>query len=275
MIGSGAQNVKPNCRSHLSVVECRNLEDASVSSKVLVLIPARYQSSRFPGKPLAKIGGKAMVRYVYDNMDRGGFNVCVITDDTRIETHLLEYGIKTHRVDDNVSTGTERVALAYQRFFKKSDADFIVNVQGDEPLVQSTDITRLTNFHAKNDFDITTLVRAEYNAEAFSDPNQVKAAFAERSNRCLYFSRSSIPSYYRGEPSRFFIHIGVYCFCPKSLAKMCAIPPSALEKAEGLEQLRALEEGMGIGALETTSAHIGIDQPEDIAKAERLLSGEE
>jgi 3-deoxy-manno-octulosonate cytidylyltransferase (CMP-KDO synthetase) len=242
-------------------------------SDVLILIPARYQSSRFPGKPLVPIFEKPMIYYTVQNCIETGFDYAVVTDDERIEEVLKQKNYHVVRVDDNVSTGSERIALAVQRYFADKNYQYIVNVQGDEPLLPATDIQTLVHFHKKHDFSLTTLVKLRQADDIeITNPNIVKCAFSKQSGRCLYFSRSPVP-FDREVKQSWWQHIGVYSYKKEALLKFVELPESSLEKREKLEQLRALEEGWTIGAVETKMNLIGVDTPEDIQKVEGVLSG--
>jgi 3-deoxy-manno-octulosonate cytidylyltransferase (CMP-KDO synthetase) len=244
-------------------------------SDVLILIPARYQSSRFPGKPLAPIFDKPMIAYTVENCIKTGFDYAVVTDDAKIETVLKQKNYHVVRIDDDVSTGSERIALAVQRYFADKNYDYIVNVQGDEPLLPAADIQALVHFHKKNDFSLTTLVKARVaDDQEIANPNIVKCAFSVANGRCLYFSRSAIP-FDREVKQNWWQHIGVYSYKKEALLKFVTLPESSLEKREKLEQLRALEAGWTIGAVETKMNLIGVDTPADIKKVEGVLSGKE
>ncbi len=240
--------------------------------RVLVLIPARYASSRFPGKPLAKILGKSMIQRVFENCNKSGYDTYVVTDDERIESHVNEFG-KAIRVDDDIPSGTERIFLAYQRNFKDKGYDFVINVQGDEPLLEATDLKELCNFHENSNFDITTVVKKRESTDKdFLNPNVVKAVYSENSSQCLYFSRSSTPFDREGKGHSWYQHIGVYCFKSQALINFCEKPISKLENLEKLEQLRALENSMTIGAVITTKSPLGVDTPDDIKRVEEVLN---
>jgi 3-deoxy-manno-octulosonate cytidylyltransferase (CMP-KDO synthetase) len=241
----------------------------------LILIPARYASSRFPGKPLAALKGKSMVSRVYEqasalsSWDNIEATACVVTDDLRIEDHLKELGHKVVRVDDDVPSGSERIKLAYDRHFKDQDFDFIVNVQGDEPLLQAKDLEELVSFHQKSSFDICTLVEPKTDFTEFEIPDRVKAAYETSTGQCHYFSRSPIPhDRDKNELKEWYLHVGVYSYRPQALVRFCENPQSELEGIEKLEQLRALGLGMKIGAIKTTHPFMGVDKPEDIEKVE-------
>lgn len=241
-------------------------------ARVIVLIPARYQSSRFPGKPLSKIHGKTMIQRVYENCETSGYESYVVTDDDRIESHISEFGGKCIRVDDDVPSGTERIALALERSVK-GQVDLVINVQGDEPLLKGNAVELLANKHLSSQFDIMTMVkRKTSDHEDFKNPNIVKALFVPASNQCLYFSRASVPFDREGSSSfDWFHHLGVYSYRPQALKDFSAAEVSRMENIEKLEQLRALEMGMTIGALEVDFEPIGVDTPEDIHKIEEVI----
>ena len=249
-------------------------------ASVLVLIPARYHSSRFPGKPLAKIAGKSMIEHVYHScfVERShhDFHTCVVTDDQRIEDEVNRFGAHVVRVDDHVESGSERIYLAYERFYKDKNFDFLLNVQGDEPLIDSQVLESIIDFHANSEFDIATVVKEKNGSdEAFSNPNNVKAILCERSGQCLYFTRSQAPFVREKEELghfRWHHHIGIYSYRPKALERFSNEQMSRLEKLERLEQLRAMELGMKIGAIVTHKNLIGVDHQEDILKVEEVLN---
>lgn len=253
---------------------------------VLILIPARYDSSRFPGKPLASISGQSMIervakncRALFDKSHVSG-HVVVVTDDQRIEKHLQERALEVVRVDDELSSGTERIALAWQRHFGEQKWDYIVNVQGDEPLLEASLLYQLIADQEQKNWDISTLVRprrqareGEKSYQDYLNPNKVKAIFSKESGRCFYFSRSPIPYHQRGEtPKLWHTHIGVYSYRPQALKDFTARAISHFEQQERLEQLRALEIGLSLGAIETDANLIGVDTPEDIVLVEGVLS---
>ncbi len=242
-------------------------------ASVVVLIPARFGSSRFPGKPLAQIAGRSMIERVYTNCKASGFETAVVTDNEEIETHVKSFGGIVLRVDDDVPSGSERIALAYQRFFENTKAELVINVQGDEPLLQGDVLKELAEFHLKSSYPITTLLRArKVSEEDFKNPNVVKAIWSEQTKQCLYFSRQSLP-YDRdgGREYNWFQHIGVYSYRPEALLAFVKMPMSKLEDLEKLEQLRALENGYSLGAILTTQKLMGVDVPEDIKKVEGVL----
>lgn len=250
--------------------------------KVLILIPARFASTRFPGKPLAKIASinQTMIERVYQNCSATGFTTCVVTDNEDIERHVKTFGGLVKRVDDNVPSGSERILLAYQRYFAQDNYELVINVQGDEPLLEADELNRLANFHSHSHFDIATLVRPMSGfAEDFRDPNRVKVIYTATQGICHYFSRAPIP-FVRDtsvdlEREEWFLHIGVYSYRPEALVRFGQEGCSYYESLEKLEQLRALEMGMQIGAVTTNRLLIGVDTPEDLIKLEGVLSGKE
>lgn len=247
--------------------------------RVLTLIPARYASSRFPGKPLALISKKSMIQRVYENCasavsDDIEFISAVVTDDDRIEEHVNSFGGRVLRVDDDVQSGSERISLAYERYFEHEKVDLIVNVQGDEPLLKSDLLENIAHFHLEQDYDIATVVKRVKGLDGdFLDPNKVKAVFSPEIGKCHYFSRASIP-FDRDKnnvDTHWFLHVGVYSYRPQKLKEFCSAGVSRLENLEKLEQLRALELGMSIGAIETNAMLLGVDTPEDIKRLEGVL----
>jgi 3-deoxy-manno-octulosonate cytidylyltransferase (CMP-KDO synthetase) len=248
--------------------------EAIVTTKnVLVLVPARFASTRFPGKPLAMIKGKTLIQRVVENLPSSTSNeysidVAVVTDNQDIENHVKSIGGNVIRVDDNVPTGSERITLAYQRFFKgKKNYELIINVQGDEPLFDKELLNHLITFYFANNYELVTVVkRKNQRNEEFLDPNKVKAVWCEQTGRCLYFSRSPIP-YVRDASLTnipWFLHIGAYGFKPEVLEKFSGRPESEIEALEKLEQLRFLEGGIAIELW-------GVDHPDDVKRIEEVL----
>lgn len=243
-------------------------------ARVVVLIPARFASSRFPGKPLAKIAGKSMIERVFSNCRDSGFPTYVVTDHEGIEKHVKEFGGQVLRIDDDVPSGSERIALAYERFLQQEKPELVINVQGDEPLLRGEVLKELAEFHLASQFDIATLLRERTSQEEdFKNPNVVKAVYSPGSKQCLYFSRQSLP-YDRdgGRAFSWFQHIGVYSYRPEALSRFVKLPMARLEDLEKLEQLRALENQMTLGAILTIQKLIGVDVPEDVHKVEGALA---
>jgi 3-deoxy-manno-octulosonate cytidylyltransferase (CMP-KDO synthetase) len=231
---------------------------------------------------LANIAGKKMIEWVYDqcveeitsNEILPPIEISVVTDHDEIEHTLKDKSRNVCRVDDNVSTGSERIYLAWQRYYKDQNFDYIINVQGDEPLINKQDLLNLLEFHQESNFDITTYVNKSKVKEDFENPNCVKALLNEKNGECHYFSRAPIPFHRDSEFESFYHHIGIYCYKTEALEKFFNAEKSTNEVKESLEQLRALDLGMRIGAMITKKKFIGVDTPEDIYKLEGVL-GEE
>ena len=244
-------------------------------ASVVILIPARFASSRFPGKPLAMIAGKSMIQRVFENCKASGLPTHIVTDHDGIEKHVKEFGGSVIRIDDDVPSGSERIALAYERFLQAENPDLVINVQGDEPLLNGSVLKELADFHLNSDYEVATLLRERsVKEEDFKNPNVVKAVWSPVSKQCLYFSRQSLP-YDRdgGREYTWYHHIGVYSYRPQALSSFVKLPESRLEVLERLEQLRGLENGMRIGAILTTQKLIGVDVPDDVQKVEGALRG--
>lgn len=254
--------------------------------KFAIIIPARYSSSRFPGKPLALIGGKEMIVRVARRAANAStalseddtLCVAVATDDERIEACAKRNGIACVMTSANHQSGTDRIAEALEKF--APDADVVINVQGDEPFIHPGQIEQLMRMF-KNDSStrIATLARRfdkSKGFEALFDPNLVKVVFAS-SGRALYFSRSIIP-YVRGaewkqwlDVADFFTHVGIYAYRADTLREITKMQRSSLEIAESLEQLRWLQAGIPISVGVTDYPTVGIDTPADLEAAEQLL----
>ncbi len=235
--------------------------------KVIGVIPARYASVRFPGKPLAPLAGRPMVLHVLAaaqaarRLDR----VLVATDDARIAEVVREGGGEAVLTSPEAASGTDRLAEASSR----APADVYVNVQGDEPLMPPENIDlAVETLLADPDRQIAT-VALGIGAEEARDPNIVKVAVAS-DGRALYFSRAAIP-YPRSSQPVYRKHLGLYAYRVETLRKLAALPPSPLEKIESLEQLRWLEAGYEIWVGEAAADSIGVDTAEDLAKAEKIL----
>jgi 3-deoxy-manno-octulosonate cytidylyltransferase (CMP-KDO synthetase) len=238
-------------------------------SNSLILIPARYGSTRFPGKPLAKINDMPMIQYVIQNCKATGFDYAVVTDNDEIEDFIISLGEKVVRVNDDVPTGSERIALAYTRFFSQKDYKLIINVQGDEPLLKPETIKKIASSHESKDVDIFTGINERSSSEEdFKNPNIVKCVYARETKSCLYFSRASLP-FSSGETSyTWYQHIGIYSYKPQALLDFVELPMSRHETLEKLEQLRALDNGLSIGAEIINVTLIGVDSIEDIERVE-------
>lgn len=247
----------------------------------LIVIPARYASSRFPGKPLAVIGDKPMVQWVYENSVSTGFDAVVATDDRRILEAVEGFGGVAVLTREDHPSGTDRCLEAAQLMKIKmgKSYDVVINVQGDEPFIRKEQITQLADSFKQTGIDIATLVtRVEKDTPyAFiADPNKVKAVVGEN-GIAKYFSRSPIP-FLRGVELEdwttkhpFLLHLGMYAYRSKVLEAVTQLPLSTLEKAESLEQLRWLENGYTIKVAETKHRSIGVDTPQDLIEANNQL----
>ena len=245
------------------------------ASAFAVVLPARYHSSRFPGKPLAILAGKPLIEWVYRRAERipGAARVVVATDHEQIASVVEGFGGNVVMTSSEHRTGTDRVA----EVARSLDCEIIVNLQGDEPVLPPGLVEDMVGvLDTSQEVDIVTAAHAVTDAEALDNPNVVKVVM-DRSGNALYFSRAPIPFGFwqragGDAPPRFYRHVGVYTFRRDALVRFAEAPRSPLEVAEGLEQLRALENGMVIRVLETTEATIGVDVPEDIKLVEKELS---
>lgn len=246
--------------------------------KVLVLIPARYASTRFPGKPLAKIAGKEMILRVCGQVAATGYDLAVATDDSRIYDTVTAAGYHAVMTRVDHPSGTDRLAEAYAKI--GGDYDVVVNVQGDEPFIRPEQINDIVGIFTKYpDTRLATLARPypqNRSYEGLEDPNMVKLVMGD-DGRALYFSRCVIP-YLRGVdkkewPARhqYYSHIGIYAYTPSALAEIVKIPRGSLEIAESLEQLRWLQNGYEVRVAVSDFPTIGIDTPEDLTAAEAFL----
>lgn len=260
--------------------------------KFIGIIPARYASTRFPGKPLAILGGKPMIQRVYEQAKKVLDNVIVATDDERIYTCVCTFGGAAVMTSPNHSCGTDRVFEAYQLYcahnnlLKEHEKDTVViNIQGDEPFIQPNQIQALMDCFPT---EIATLVHPFRENDTVADlqnPNYVKVAISHENNtqrntcigRAQYFSRNVIP-FLRGIPyedwlkqGQHYRHIGMYAYRADILRQITQLVPSQLEKIECLEQLRWLENGYTIRVALTHHASIGIDTPEDLQHAQQYL----
>ena len=246
--------------------------------KFIAIIPARYASTRFPGKPLALLGGKPVIRRVYEQVAGVLDDAVVATDDRRIYDAVLAFGGKAEMTSTEHRSGTDRCWEAYCRQGEAYDA--VVNVQGDEPFIRPEQLEAVCRCFDDPATDIATLVKpfaAEDGLAALENPNSPKVVLDAQS-RALYFSRSVIP-YLRGVDRSEWLrrhtdykHIGIYAFRTGVLREVTALPQSPLELAESLEQLRWLENGYRIGVGITDFDTVGIDTPEDLERAERFLN---
>lgn len=259
--------------------------------KYIAIIPARYASTRFPGKPLAMLGGKSVIQRVYEQVSQQIETVCVATDDERIQTHVESWGGRVVMTRSDHKSGTDRIEEAMEKIESAGERyDVVVNVQGDEPFIQPHQIDAVCQCFNDEHTQIATLgkrfvspgsddadetAKAEW-LKAISNPNSPKIV-TDNDGFALYFSRSVIP-YVRGkeqakwpEAFPFLKHIGMYAYRREVLREVTQLPQSPLEIAESLEQLRWLQNGYKIKVGETDVETVGIDTPEDLRRAEEMF----
>ena len=245
--------------------------------KYIGVIPARYASTRFPGKPLVMLGGKSMIERVYEQVAGVLDETCVATDDERIADAVKAFGGKVVMTSPNHKSGTDRCWEAYCK--QGEQYDVVINVQGDEPFIAHSQLRAIMACFDSEQTDIATLVKPFTEADglaALENPNSPKVVLDSQS-RAIYFSRSVIP-YLRGVERKewltkhtFYKHIGMYAFRTNVLREVTSLSASQLEKAESLEQLRWLENGYKIGVGISDVETVGIDTPEDLERAEAFL----
>ena len=251
------------------------------SLKFIAIIPARYASTRFPGKPLAMLGGKPVIQRVYEQVTGVISSAVVATDDERIADVVKSFGGQVVMTSPNHKSGTDRCWEAYQK--QGEEYDVVINVQGDEPFIAHSQLRAIMECFDNDTTDIATLVKpftADEGLAALENPNSPKVVL-DKESRAIYFSRSVIP-YLRGvEPEQwlakhtFYKHIGMYAFRRDVLGEITSLPQSTLELAESLEQLRWLENGYKIGVGISDVETVGIDTPEDLQRAEQFLQNRE
>ncbi|KYG67362.1 3-deoxy-manno-octulosonate cytidylyltransferase [Bdellovibrio bacteriovorus] len=242
--------------------------------KILGVIPARFGSTRFPGKPLVSLQGRPLIQWTLEGAKKSKLlsDVIVATDDERIKKAVEDVGGKVVMTASELPTGSDRIHAAIQGL----DCDVVVNIQGDEPLVTGELVDRLAQvFIDEPNMDMATLAHP-ISDEELQSPNSVKVVL-NHNDEALYFSRYAIP-YSRntvekmGSREGCLKHIGMYAYSKKFLKKFCEAPPAFIENAESLEQLRALYLGAKIKVIRVKEASLGVDTPEDLARLEKLLS---
>ena len=243
--------------------------------KFMAIIPARYASTRFPGKPLAVLGGKTVIQRVYEQVSSLLDEVYVATDDERIFQAVEAFGGRAVMTRSDHKSGTDRIEEAAEKI--GSQADVIINVQGDEPFIQPSQIKTLMQLFNAPETQIGTLGKRFENIEGVENPNSPKIVTDNR-GFALYFSRSPIPFVRGKERSEwlanypFLKHLGIYAYRREVLREVTQLPQGNLEKAESLEQLRWLENGYRIRVGLTDVETVGIDTPEDLKRAEEFLN---
>lgn len=247
-----------------------------VKMKILGIIPARYASTRFPGKPLVDIAGKSMLQRVYEQAKKCAqlAEVIVATDDDRIFNHVIAFGGLAVMTSSNHQSGTDRcaeVALLYRQF------DIIINIQGDEPYIDPEQITKLASCFNSPYVQLATLIKRVKTEHELHNTNSPKVIINKLSE-AIYFSRSALPHIRGQEPQRwlefypYFKHIGIYGYRADVLQEITKLPVSSLEKAESLEQLRWIENGYRIKVAETELETYAVDTPEDLELINKILT---
>ena len=245
--------------------------------KILGIIPARYASTRFPGKPLVDIKGKSMIRRVYEQSEKAGSlsEVVVATDDRRIFEHVTGFGGKAVMTGTHHQSGTDRCLEAMQKL--PGIYDVVINIQGDEPFIDPIQIDELAGCFNDEQTDIATLVKKVHQVNELDNPSMVKVVINHR-DQAMYFSRNIIP-YIHEVPREewlyhydFYEHVGIYGYTAEALEKITKLPVSVYEKLEKLEQLRWLEYGFTVKVAYTEVESEPIDTPEDLERILRRLN---
>ncbi len=241
--------------------------------KIVGIIPARYGSSRFPGKPLIDLKGKSMIQRVYENAKQSIYlnQVIVATDDQRIYDHVKAFGGEVFMTESNHPSGTDRCGEIARKIY----ADVIVNIQGDEPLLNAAQIDALLPAFEDPSVQIATVATPTITEEDINNPNRIKVVVDHNAN-AIYFSRSPIPNtFHANEEGKtnypFLKHIGLYAFRKPTLTHIVTLPRTLLEQTESLEQLRWMYYGYQIRVINTTIETPNIDTPEDVQKVLDLL----
>ncbi|WP_079478042.1 3-deoxy-manno-octulosonate cytidylyltransferase [Halobacillus salinus] len=236
--------------------------------KVVGVIPARYNSSRFPGKPLADILRKPMIQHVFERVSASEKldKVVVATDHEEIQQTVLDFGGDVVMTREDHETGSDRMA----EVVSKIEGDIFVNVQGDEPLIHTGTIDKIVETALDNPESVVTAKTPLKDMEDVQDPNVVKVV-ADQKDSAIYFSRSPIPYNRSKEPIKYYKHLGIYSYPRDVITKFVDLPESTLERAEVLEQLRLLDNGYTVKVIETSYDAVGVDTPEDIDKVEKIM----
>ena len=253
--------------------------------KFIAIIPARYASTRFPGKPLAMLGGKTVIQRVYEQAVSVVGEAYVATDDERIYQAVESFGGRAVMTRNNHKSGTDRIEEAMEKIEERGarseerEDTVVINVQGDEPFIQRSQIETLCHLFDAPETQIGTLGKRFESMEAVTNPNSPKIV-TDVNGFALYFSRSVIP-YIRGKETSEWLaqfpylkHLGIYAYRREVLAEITRLPQSPLEIAESLEQLRWLQNGYRIRVGETDVETVGIDTPEDLQRAEEFLKSQ-
>jgi len=253
----------------------RDLNPSLGNQKIIGIIPARYASTRFPGKPLVDIAGKTMIQRVYEQASKAESlsKVVVATDDVRIADEVKRFGGEFIFTSTNHQSGTDRCAEVIETL---PGYEIVINIQGDEPFIEPAQIELLASCFTEEKVQLATLIKSIQSQESVYNSNSPKVVI-DVNGRAMYFSRSPIPFIRNGEPGvwaekhQFYKHIGIYGYRTESLKAITKLPPSSLEIAESLEQLRWIENGFYIQTKVTDLETVAIDTPEDLLKLNKLL----
>jgi len=240
----------------------------SANPKTIIVIPARFASTRFPGKPLVNLANKPIIQHVYEAVKDLNLPIIIATDNEMIATRVKEFGAECKLTSADHQSGTDRIAEVVQNL----DYDLIINVQGDEPFIKIEPLRELIKAFDDKSVSVASLMHKLNSPSEINNPNNVKVVCGNQ-EQALYFSRSPIP-FNRDKNSNvtYFKHIGVYAYTKTALLEFVKLPMGKLEEVEKLEQLRFLENGYKIKMVETNYTGIGIDTPEDLERASLELN---
>jgi 3-deoxy-manno-octulosonate cytidylyltransferase (CMP-KDO synthetase) len=257
-------------RFAVPVVVAAELARSLPGARVVVVIPSRFQSTRLPGKPLALIDGRPMVEHVHRaaRSARSADAVLVATDDERVARTVDSFGGIAVMTSADHATGTDRLAEVASAV----DCELVVNVQGDEPLITGEAIDAAVARLVERPDEVMSTLRRRLDDPADLDSPSVVKVVVDQDGVALYFSRARIPYVRVGQSAPLWRHLGLYAYRRSTLLQLARLPQTALERAEGLEQLRALEHGIRIATVETEADSIGVDTPEDLERVRRLFA---
>ena len=248
----------------------------NIQGKTLIVIPARYASTRFPAKLLADLNGKPVIQWVYEKAQQTKADaVWIAADDQRIMDVVEAFGGKAVMTSSTHPSGTDRINEAVNIIPDSSQFDLIINLQGDEPLISPEVVDQLIDMmRSKDHIKMGTVAVQSRRKEIENDPNRVKAVIA-KSGKALYFTRAAAPFLREGgSDCGMCLHWGIYAYTRQTLAELVIFPESDLEKFEKLEQLRALENGIEIYVLKTDKHTVGIDTPEDLEIVKQIVNSD-
>lgn len=259
-----------------SYIDPESEESSSIEINAVGIIPARFASSRLPGKPLADINGKSLIRRVWENVSASNLmkRVIVAVDDEKVLEECRSFGAQALMTPPDLPSGSDRIAYTCRSL--NIDADYIVNIQGDEPLLSGEIIDKLLLDFTNSNTDVATLIRQIDSVYDIFEPSIVKVV-TSKDGRAIYFSRNPIPFVRDEEPenwlnsAKFYKHIGVYVYRRDVLLKFVRMPQSMLEASEKLEQLRLLENGYKFLCVKTTADLVGVDTPKDLERVRKII----